>query len=368
MPQCSWRTVDAGDAWFGTRFEPGAGLGATVTNGRRSHVPKPRCASRPRRLRDMDAQGVDAPGRLAAHAALRLRPRARAGPPARARRQRRDRRHDPPLAPTLRAGHLPLRRSPPRSDELERTVNDSAAPKGAELDTVVNGAGWDEPRFRRSSGEERAEAMGAVLFFHPQLPARSPVQGDGSLRHRQQPGRHRRGRADRRDSSSWAEHSTRAPIWKIYLHRSRWRAGVCFGMGRLGSWMEGSRRGSRATSGKPPSARISAGSTMTASRRSEAGLRLLLGSRRRRSRGPPAAIGRFVAWHPFRPSRGCRGCRTSSQDDKATRSSGSTLEKLLVLWGPAGPLARTSYTVVVMESGRGGRNAAAPGSPRGQNP
>ena len=38
--------------------------------------------------------------------------------------------------------------------------------KGAELDTVVNGENWDEPKFLPLF--KAAEAMGAVLFFHPQ--------------------------------------------------------------------------------------------------------------------------------------------------------------------------------------------------------
>ena len=38
--------------------------------------------------------------------------------------------------------------------------------KGAELDTVVNTLNWDEPHFLPLF--KAAEAMGAVLFFHPQ--------------------------------------------------------------------------------------------------------------------------------------------------------------------------------------------------------
>jgi len=38
--------------------------------------------------------------------------------------------------------------------------------KGAELDTGVNGENWDEPRFLPFF--KAAEALGAVLFFHPQ--------------------------------------------------------------------------------------------------------------------------------------------------------------------------------------------------------
>src|SRR5439155_385176 len=60
MPQCLWRTVDAGSEWYGTRFEPGEGLGATVTNGRKSRVATPKVRFTPEeRLRDMDAQGID---------------------------------------------------------------------------------------------------------------------------------------------------------------------------------------------------------------------------------------------------------------------------------------------------------------------
>ena len=38
--------------------------------------------------------------------------------------------------------------------------------KGAELDTIVNGENWDEPEFLPLF--KAADAMGAVLFFHPQ--------------------------------------------------------------------------------------------------------------------------------------------------------------------------------------------------------
>src|SRR5262245_18381924 len=50
-------------------------------------------------------------------------------------------------------------------DELERAVNVLGL-KGAELDTLVNGDNWDEPRF--SPLFIVSEGMGAVLFFHPQ--------------------------------------------------------------------------------------------------------------------------------------------------------------------------------------------------------
>jgi aminocarboxymuconate-semialdehyde decarboxylase len=50
-------------------------------------------------------------------------------------------------------------------EELDRAVNVLGL-KGAELDTHVNGENWDEPRFLPLF--KAAEAMGAVLFFHPQ--------------------------------------------------------------------------------------------------------------------------------------------------------------------------------------------------------
>ena len=49
--------------------------------------------------------------------------------------------------------------------ELEYSVTHLGL-KGAELDTHVNGAQWDEPQFLPFF--KAAEAMGAVLFFHPQ--------------------------------------------------------------------------------------------------------------------------------------------------------------------------------------------------------
>ena len=50
-------------------------------------------------------------------------------------------------------------------DELERSVTRLGL-KGATLDTNVNGEQWDEPKFLPFF--KAAEAMGAVLFYHPQ--------------------------------------------------------------------------------------------------------------------------------------------------------------------------------------------------------
>ena len=50
-------------------------------------------------------------------------------------------------------------------EELERAVTVLGL-KGAELDTVVNGEQWDEPKFLPLF--QAAERLGALLFFHPQ--------------------------------------------------------------------------------------------------------------------------------------------------------------------------------------------------------
>ena len=60
MPQCLWKTVDAGQSWHGSRYEPGAGLGAVVRDGKRIAIQSPKLRFTPEeRLQDMDAQGVD---------------------------------------------------------------------------------------------------------------------------------------------------------------------------------------------------------------------------------------------------------------------------------------------------------------------
>ena len=54
---------------------------------------------------------------------------------------------------------------PAATAELERAVTVLGL-KGAALDTGVNGEQWDEPKFLPLF--KAAEALGAVLFFHPQ--------------------------------------------------------------------------------------------------------------------------------------------------------------------------------------------------------
>jgi nicotinamidase-related amidase len=60
VPQCLWKTVDAGQDWYGMRYEPGDGLGTLVQQGKRTTLASPKLRFTPEeRLQDMDAQGVD---------------------------------------------------------------------------------------------------------------------------------------------------------------------------------------------------------------------------------------------------------------------------------------------------------------------
>ena len=132
------------------------------------------------RLKDMDAQGVDvqvlsihtpffgyhldaAQGRRSrARSTTRSRPCRASGPSA-----------------SRASPRCPVQDVKAAIDELERAVTVLGL-KGAELDTQVNGEQWDEPKFLPFF--KAAEAMGAVLFFHPQpqhnfLMQRTPRDG-----------------------------------------------------------------------------------------------------------------------------------------------------------------------------------------------
>jgi aminocarboxymuconate-semialdehyde decarboxylase len=167
VPRSLWQAAEARREWYGFRHEPGDGVGAMVGNGKRTHFTSPKVRFTPEeRLKDMDAQGVDvqvisihtpffgyhldpALGRALARdvndeiaAMARQWPRRFAG-----------------------LATLPVQDVKVAIDELERAVTVLGL-KGAELDTVVNGENWDEPKFLPLF--KAAEAMGAVLFFHPQ--------------------------------------------------------------------------------------------------------------------------------------------------------------------------------------------------------
>jgi aminocarboxymuconate-semialdehyde decarboxylase len=167
MPQCLWQTVSAGKDWYGMRYEAGEGAGVLVSQGKRSVVPSPKLRFTPEeRIKDMDAQGTDVQV-ISIHTPLfgyHLEP-------AQGRQLARDV-NDEIAAMTRQwpqrfAGlaTLPVQDVSAAIEELERAVRVLGL-KGAELDTVMHGHNWDEPQFLLLF--KAAEAMGAVLFFHPQ--------------------------------------------------------------------------------------------------------------------------------------------------------------------------------------------------------
>jgi aminocarboxymuconate-semialdehyde decarboxylase len=167
VPGAAWRAAEAGKDWYGYRHEPGDGVGSFMGNGKRIPFTSPKVRFTPEeRLADMDEQGVDVQV-VSIHmpfVGYHL-------DPTRGRALARDVNDEIAAmvkrAPTRFAGlaTLPVQDVKLAVDELERAVMVLGL-KGAELDTLVNGENWDEPRFLPLF--KAAEAMGVVLFFHPQ--------------------------------------------------------------------------------------------------------------------------------------------------------------------------------------------------------
>jgi len=181
VPQAAWRAADSGKEWCGYRHEPGEGIGTFVGNGKRFGFTSPKVRfTLDERIADMDAQGVDVQV-LSVHTPFfgyhldpalgtQLAREVNDEISALARKW-----------PKRFAGlaTLPAQDVKAAIDELERAVTVLGL-KGAELDTQVNGLQWDEPGFLPLF--KAAEAMGAVLFFHPQpqhnfLMERTPRDG-----------------------------------------------------------------------------------------------------------------------------------------------------------------------------------------------
>ena len=167
VPQSLWRAADAGTEWYGYRHEPGEGLGSFVSGGTRTVFTSPKVRfTADERLKDMDSQGVDVQV-LSIHTPFF----GHHLDPAQGRQLAREVNDE--IAgltrqwPRRLAGlaTLPVQDVGAAIDELERAVTVLGL-KGAELDTHVNGLQWDEPRFLPLF--KAAEAMRAVLFFHPQ--------------------------------------------------------------------------------------------------------------------------------------------------------------------------------------------------------
>jgi aminocarboxymuconate-semialdehyde decarboxylase len=167
VPRSLWRAADASRDWYGFRHEPDSGVGTVVGGGKRTQFASSKVRFTPeQRLEDMDAQAVDVQV-ISIHTPFfgyHL-------DPVQGRALARDVNDE--IADMARqwprrfAGlaTLPVQDVTMAIDELERAVTILGL-KGAELDTAVNGENWDEPKFLPLF--KAAEAMGAVLFFHPQ--------------------------------------------------------------------------------------------------------------------------------------------------------------------------------------------------------
>jgi len=178
VPRSLWRAAETGREWHGFRYEPGDGVGTIVGGGRRISFSSPKVRFTPEeRLQDMDAQGVDVQV-ISIHTPL-FGYHLEAAPGLALAREVNDE-----IAAMTRqwprrfAGlaTLPVADVKTAIGELERAVTVLGL-KGAELDTVVNGENWDEPRFLPLF--KAAETMGAVLFFHPQPQHNFMVQRAG---------------------------------------------------------------------------------------------------------------------------------------------------------------------------------------------
>lgn len=167
MPQCLWRAIEAGQPWYGIRHEPGDGLGYTINAGKRRLINSPKLRFGPEeRLRDMDEQGIDVQV-VSIHTPFFSYHLDSDQGRQLAREVNDEIAGMTQQWPERFAGlaTLPVQDVDTAIAELDRAVNVLGL-KGAELDTVVNGQTWDEAHFRPLF--KAAEAMGAVLFFHPQ--------------------------------------------------------------------------------------------------------------------------------------------------------------------------------------------------------
>ena len=167
MPQALWKAVDGGDNWHGMQYEAGDGPGFIVGHGKRVSINSPKLRFTPaERIADMDADGTDVqivsihtplfPYHWEPAEALRMSQEVNDEISGMTRQW-----------PDRFAGlaTLPAQDVNAAIEELERAVKVLGL-KGAELDMVVDGDCWDEPKFLPLF--KAAESMGALLFFHPQ--------------------------------------------------------------------------------------------------------------------------------------------------------------------------------------------------------
>jgi len=167
VPRSLWQAVDARREWYGYKHEPGKGLGTILGDGKRTTFTSDKVRySSEERIKDMDAQGTDVQV-VSIHTPLFGYHLDAAQGSALARDVNDEIAGMTRDFPTRLAGlaTLPMQDVKSAITELERAVTKLGL-KGAELDTHVNGEQWDEKKFLPFF--KAAEAMGAVLFYHPQ--------------------------------------------------------------------------------------------------------------------------------------------------------------------------------------------------------
>jgi aminocarboxymuconate-semialdehyde decarboxylase len=167
VPRGLWQAAEAKREWHGFRHEPDEGLGTFTGGGKRTAFSSPKVRFTPEeRLKDMDAQGVDVQV-VSIHTPFFGYHLDGATGRALARDVNDEIAALSKQWPARFAGlaTLPMQDVKLAIEELERAVTQLGL-KGAELDTHVAGAQWDDPKFLPFF--KAAEAMGAVLFYHPQ--------------------------------------------------------------------------------------------------------------------------------------------------------------------------------------------------------
>lgn len=167
VPRSLWAAADVRKPWHGFKHEPGEGLGTIVGDGKRTAFTSDKVRYSPEeRIKDMDAQGVDVQV-VSIHTPFFGYHLDSAEGTALAREVNDEIAGMTKQWPARFAGlaTLPMQDVKASIEELERAVTKLGL-KGAELDTQVNGAQWDEPKFLPFF--KAAESMGAVLFYHPQ--------------------------------------------------------------------------------------------------------------------------------------------------------------------------------------------------------
>jgi len=167
VPRGLWQAAAAKREWHGFRHEPDEGLGTFTGGGKKTAFSSPKVRFSPEeRLKDMDAQGVDVQV-VSIHTPFFGYHLDGAEGRALARDVNDEIAGLTKQWPARFAGlaTLPMQDVKLAIEELERAVTQLGL-KGAELDTHVAGAQWDDPKFLPFF--KAAEAMGAVLFYHPQ--------------------------------------------------------------------------------------------------------------------------------------------------------------------------------------------------------